>query len=218
MKTITALILWTVFLPVTAKAQIPVEVFANPENTSLDVMFFKFFQSKDKEESQWLFFNRNRVVVDYQMTDTMNLPFFASVNAVSYNNKKLKGFAPVVVGQLLNRGVSAKAGIQFARVRSNFTVFTWFVSEVAKNPNLDYYVLVRYKPRLNKKWNGFLQGESLNVFPTQSANLQLYQRARVGLDRASWQFGIGVDSNQIGRAEDFNTSIHAGVFLRHEFK
>lgn len=203
--------------PVKVEAQIPVEVFATPNNASVDLMFFKFFETKDKTNSPWLFFNRNRVVVDYKITDSTYLPFFTSVNAFSYNTKKLKGFAPVFVGQFLNRGAYAKTGIQFAHVKSHLTMFSWFVSEIGSNPNIDYYVLLRYKPRLNDHWNWFLQGESLNIFPTDASNLQLYQRARMGLDKSAWQFGLGVDLIEIGRDGQYTSTILGGIFLRHEF-
>lgn len=217
MKVIVTIVLFIFGMSMKAHAQLPVEVYAGQERASLDLMFFKYFKNEKEENSPWLYFNRERILVNYEMTDSTNLPFFASVNAVSYNAKRLKGFAPVVVGQLTTGGVAGKAGVQFARVRSNFTFFTWAVSELSEDPSFDYFLLLRYKPKLTDRWNGFLQGESFNVFPSTGANLQFYQRCRFGLDRHAWQFGFALDMSQIGRNGAFTSSVHPGVFLRHEF-
>ena len=81
----------------TAKAQIPVEIFAGHERTTVDIMFFKYFKNNQGENSRWLFFNRNRASVDYRMTKTSYLPQFGFTEAISYNHEKLKGFAPVIL-------------------------------------------------------------------------------------------------------------------------
>ena len=98
-----------------AFAQIPVEVFAGHKKATADIMFFKFIKNKEGHNSKFLFFNRNRASIDYAMTKTTNLPQFGFTEAISYNHEKLKGFAPVVVGSILNRGIYPKAGIQFAK-------------------------------------------------------------------------------------------------------
>ncbi|MCA6434258.1 MAG: hypothetical protein IM574_11695, partial [Cytophagales bacterium] len=94
-----SLIIVFVFLSGMAQAQIPVEIFAGYQKLTIDVMFFKYFKNKQKENSNWLFFNRNRASVDYRMTSKTYLPQFGFTEAISYNHPKLKGFAPVAVVQ-----------------------------------------------------------------------------------------------------------------------
>lgn len=200
-----------------SKAQIPVEVFGGHRKTTVDFMFFKFLKKKQGENSHWLFFNRNRAIVDYRMTKTTFLPQFGFTEAVSYNHPKLKGFAPVAVVQIFNSGVFPKAGIQYARIKKELTIFSWIVCETLKGPDLDFFLLFRFTPKLTAKLNLFTQIETVNAFPTNSKGIfNITQRSRLGLKIKDWQFGAGADLNEIGN----NTLLFTynfGGFLRHEF-
>ncbi len=199
------------------KAQIPVEVFGGDKKATVDIMFFKFFKNKEGHNSKFLFFNRNRASIDYEMTTTTSLPQFGFTEAFSYNHEKLKGFAPVAVVQVLTRGVLPKAGIQFAKIKHNFVVFTWLVCETLAEPDLDYFLLLRYTPKLTDKLNLFTQAESVNAFPTVMQNqFSFTQRFRLGLQIKEFQFGAGLDMSQLGR-NDFTKTENFGGFLRYEF-
>ena len=198
-------------------AQIPVEVFAGHKKTTADIMFFKFFKNKEAPNSDWLFFNRNRASIDYAMTSSANLPQFGFTEAVSYNNKKWKGFAPVAVVQILNKGVYPKAGIQFAKIKKDYTIFTWVVCEILENPNIDFFFLGRYTPKLTDKLNLFTQLELVNALPTaETNNFNFIQRLRLGLKVKEYQFGLGADFTALGR-NNFTTTQNLGAFLRYEF-
>lgn len=205
----------------TSIAQIPVEVFAGHERTTVDIMFFKYFKNNqgnpDSHRDRWLFFNRNRASVDYRMTQTTFLPQFGFTEAISYNHEKLKGFAPVIVGQVLSWGVYPKAGIQYAHISKNMTIFTWLVCETLEKPDLDYFLLFRYTPKLTEKVNLFTQVESVNAFPTVSTdNFSFTQRLRLGIQLKTYQFGAGADFNQTGNTT-FTQMYNVGGFIRHEF-
>ncbi len=217
MKKISLAIIASFLIGSGAMAQIPVEVFAGHKKSTFDLLFFKYFKDKDGNNSKFLFFNRNRASIDYKQTTTSNLPVYGFTEAVSYNHQKLKGFAPVLVVQLNNRGVYPKSGIQYYYRKNDFTFFSWAVCEILKNPNLDLFVLTRYEPKLTQHLNLFTQLELVNAFPTlKTANYNLFQRVRVGLKIKEWQFGIGADFNEFGRS-DFNNTNNIGGFLRYGF-
>lgn len=196
---------------------IPVEVFAGDKKATLDILFFKFFKKTDNTNSRFLFFNRNRASIDYQMNETTNLPQFGFTEAISYNTPKLNGFAPVAVIQILNRGVYPKLGIQYALQKTNFTFFGWVVMETLNNPNVDFFVLARFTPPFNQNLNLFSQVELLNSFPTVTKNnFSFTQRIRLGLKVNIFQFGLGADFSENGRIEFVNTS-NIGGFVRYEF-
>ena len=200
-----------------AIAQIPVEVFGGYEKATFDVMFFKYFKNKENANTKFLFFNRNRVSVDYKMTSTTNLPTYGFTEAISYNHPKLKGFAPVMIGQFSNKGVYPKAGIQYVHIKNNFLIFTWVVCEIKEKPNMDFFLLTRYEPKLSEKLNLYTQLELVNAFPTEpSISYTFIQRARLGLKIKTWQFGAGADFTEIGSSTFINTN-NIGGFLRHEF-
>lgn len=200
-----------------AVAQIPVELLGGHKKSTIDIMFFKFFKNKSGENSPFLFFNRNRASVDYTMTTTSNLPQFGFTEAISYNHKKLRGFAPVAVLQVFNSGVFAKGGIQFAYIRKHLTLFSWLVCEAKNNPSVDLFFLGRFTPELTEKLNLFSQLEILNTAPTSGQNnFSFTQRIRLGLKMREFQFGAGADFNETGRTY-FIFSNNIGGFLRYEF-
>lgn len=200
-----------------AVAQIPVEVFGGVKNATIDIMFFKFFKNKAKQNSEFLFFNRNRASIDYKMTETTNLPQFGFTEAISYNHQKLKGFAVVAVVQIFNKGVYPKAGLQFSRIHKDYTIFCWLVCETLGNPKIDFFFLGRYTPKLTERLNLFTQIESVNTLPSATKNnFNFVQRIRVGLKLKEFQFGTGIDLVENGRLTYLNTN-NAGGFLRYEF-
>lgn len=198
-------------------AQIPVEAFVGNAKSTVDIMFFKYFKNSKGNNSRFLFFNRNRASVDYKITTTTNLPQFGFTEAFSYNHPRLKGFAPVAVMQVLNRGVYAKAGIQYAFISKNFTIFSWLVCETNRHPVVDYFFLGRYTPRLTDKANLFAQAELINAMPTQKqGNFSLAQRLRIGIKLREFQVGVGADFTGAGR-HTYKTTSNIGGFLRYEF-
>ena len=200
-----------------AMAQIPVEVFAGDKKATVDILFFRFIKNKEGHNSKILFFNRNRAGIDYKMTKTTNLPQFGFTEALSYNHEKLKGFAPVVVVSILNKGVFPKAGMQYAKTQKSYSLFTWLVSETIKDPNIDFFLLARYSPKLTDKLSLFSQLELVNAFPTAvQNNFSFTQRFRLGLKTGNFQFGAGIDLSELGRKDYLNT-INTGGFLRYEF-
>ena len=212
----TILILLTSFT-IHANSQIPVEVLAGHEKTTLDIMFFKYFKNNQNENSKFLFFNRNRASIDYDQTETNNLPQFGFTEAISFNHSSLKGLAPVMVVQILNRGVFLKAGIQYVLIRKDITIFCWAVIEASAKPFIDLFLLIRYTPKLTDRLNLFTQLESFNSLRTSdNASNSFVQRFRLGLKLKEWQFGIGGDFSQSGIATyTFNSNL--GPFIRHEF-
>ncbi len=182
-----------------------------------DVLFFKFFKKGQEGSSRWLFFHRTRASIDYQMTDSTFLPQFGMTQAVSYNHPRLHGFAPVAVGQVLSRGVFVKGGVQYAYGGKALTIFTWLVYEVYNHAALDYFLLLRYTPRLSDTMRLFLQAESVNNFPIEAdLPFGFTQRLRAGVQVNHYQVGTAVDLSQVGRTTPAQTA-NVGLFIRHEF-
>lgn len=210
---IIVLLLWVSMV----QAQIPVEVFGGDKKASFDMMFFKFFKNKEGQNSHFLFFTRERAVVDYKQKATSNLPQFGFTEAFSYNHPSFKGFAPVLVGQVLNRGTFAKTGIQYAHMSATLTVFGWSVVALESKPDIDLFLLLRYTPSFNKKWHLFSQIELINALPMdQTTDFSFAQRLRLGLKKADWQLGLGSDLSAAGR-KSYTTTQNTGLFIRHEF-
>lgn len=200
-----------------AIAQLPVEVFGGHKKSTFDLMFFRYFKNKEGANSRFLFFNRNRVTIDYRQTSKAYQPVFGFTEALSYNHPKWKGLAPVLVAQVSNKGVFPKAGIQYYFGKNNFTLFSWVVCEILEDPNVDWFLLTRYEPKLTEKLNLFTQLELVNAFPTASTNNYTFiQRMRLGLKISACQFGAGADFNQTGNTT-FEATNNVGGFFRYVF-
>lgn len=211
-------VLWCVlFINNAATAQIPAEVFAGNERTTIDVLFFRFFRGSDSIPPKWLFFHRNRVSIDYRMTSDTYLPVSGSTEAISWNHPSLKGFAPVATLQILQRGLFPKAGIQYAHTGKQFTLFTWLVAGLTATADPDLFILARYTPKLTTTTNLFLQFEAVNTIGRKPQNANSFtQRFRIGISKQRWQCGIGADLQHTGHIS-YKRSQNTGVFLRHEF-
>ena len=180
-------------------------------------MFFKYFKNSSGINSRFLFFNRNRASADYKITTTTSLPQFGFTEAVSYNHEKLKGFAPVMVGQIFGSGLFPKAGLQYALIRRNLLVFTWVVCETHSQPSIDFFFLGRYTPKLTERVHLFSQLELVNTNPSSmQKNFSFTQRVRLGIRLKEFQFGAAADFAQSGR-KDFIRTSNTGGFLRYEF-
>jgi hypothetical protein len=200
-----------------AIGQIPVEIFTGDKKATVDIMFFRFFKNNAGENSKFLFFNRNRAGIDYEMSRTEKQPQFGFTEAISYNHPKLKGFAPVFIGQVFNAGIYPKAGLQYVHLTNQITIFSWIVSETLQNPRLDYYLLFRFTPKISEKTGLFTQVESLNTFPTNEADRYAFsQRIRLGLKKQKFQFGVGTDLSETGR-DSLTLTANSGIFIRYEF-
>lgn len=215
MRNSLLLILWGFCTLV--RAQIPVEIFGGDKLTTVDILFFKFFKNNQKENSAWLFFNRNRASMDYRMNQTNYLPQFGFTEAISFNPPGFKGFAPVFVGQVLSRGVYPKAGVQYAYIKNEISLFTWLVCETLNRPDIDYFLLFRYTPPISQSLTLFTQLESVNAMPTSTLKTYRFtQRLRLGLSYGNFALGAGTDFHQSGRGH-FNCSSNVGGFIRHVF-
>ncbi|HRY97889.1 MAG TPA: hypothetical protein P5550_02425 [Bacteroidales bacterium] len=198
-------------------SQIPVELFVGQNRTTLDVMFFRFFEDSQERPSKLLLFNRNRAGIDRAMSPTSNLPQFGFTEALSYNHPKLNGIAPVFVVQVFNSGAYTKAGIQYAFLREKVTLFSWLVSETERKPALDHYLLLRFTPGITNELKLFSQIESLSTFPTDSDLYSFTQRIRLGVEWRGFQFGAGSDlTERSGHPDPFSSN--TGLFLRYDFK
>lgn len=198
-----------------SKAQLPFEVFSGHRRTTADLMFFKYVKHKENN-TPFLFFNRNRASIDYRQTSTQYLPQFGFTEALSFNHKSLKGFAPVVLVQVLNNGTYPKAGIQKAATGKDFLFFSWIVSNLKEKPGIDWFLLIRFTPGITSKTKLFLQAETINAYPDfKFKKLNCTIRARAGLQWQQFQTGAG--SDQVLSGKTWMHRNNTGIFVRYNF-
>ena len=189
---------------------LPVEIMSGHKRTGVDVLWFKNFSANKNKTSPWLFFHRSRASADYH-----NKTAFGVTNAVSYNLKNGIGF--VAATQFLQQGFVPKFGVQYFKPVKNGSFFNWVVAgnNSFNNFSADWFVLVRWQPKINEKLKWFLQGELLSSLDDAEIK-NLTQRIRAGISRSHWQFGFAADCNETGK-NDLSVTNNIGGFLRREF-
>lgn len=190
-------------------AQIPLEVFVGNEKTAVDVLWFRSIKNQQGEPTSFLFFNRNRAVVDYH-----NRTSFGSTNALSF--AVFEGLGVVLVGQFFNSGFYPKAGVQYYFTHDRLSIFSWAVVETLNEPDADWFVLGKYEPQITEEWRLYLQAEFLGSTGFNGV-LNLSQRLRIGMGLEGWVFGFGSDFIETGKLPSLTVNANAGVFLRREF-
>ena len=97
------------------------------------------------------------------------------------------------------------------------TIFTWLVCETLNKPDIDYFLLFRFTPKLSDKIKLFTQLESVNAFPTFHVGVFSFtQRLRLGIKFNAFQIGAGADFNQTGNTT-YTSIYNIGGFVRYEF-
>ena len=207
MKYLIVIVLIATNLTILAQS---IEFYAGNQRTGVDLMWYKFIQNKNDENTPILFFSRNRASVDYDN----QLGAFGSVNAFSFNLKN--GLGLVSVASFLNSGLRAKIGLQYAKQKDTFLFFGWAVIDLKNEASVDVFGLFRYQPRLNGRWRLFSQIELFPVYNPRNQFWNLTQRVRVGPKYHKFTFGFMADFNQAGSTE-FQTHQNFGGFLRYDF-
>ncbi len=196
---------------------IPFEVFAGDKKTTLDLLVLKNLKGKEQSKSRFLFFDRNRIVIDNQNANTTSTPQFSTSAALSCSIPALKGFAPMALFQATNKGIFPKAGISFLKTAPNLLFFGWATIDFQKDHSYDYLVIARFTPPLAGKIKLYSQVELLNTLGTaETASNSLTQRFRLGLKLNEIQFGVAMDLNEVGRAS-YTLTTNTGAFVRYEF-
>jgi hypothetical protein len=194
-----------------AQAQTVGEVFVNQANTAHEIWWNKSL----REQSKWSFFNYSRFRVNYQSSRKNE---FLSYSTLNYEIGK--GFGIAGGGFVTNFGFSPVIAANYFYQNS-----TWFVNifpsvELKKQPNLELFVFLQYRPRLNEKWRIFSQLILNSNFTFQKHNFS-EQNLRLGLDYQSYQFGLGSDLSQLPHQTSENSQVlfnfNYGLFLRKEF-
>ena len=210
-KSTLRFILSTIFLFGSIALAQSLEYYAGDKRTGVDLLWFKNFKSSDEKNTPFLFFSRNRASVDYHNSPTA----FGSTNAISYNFKN--GFGLVTVASFLNNGFTPKAGLQYFKAKNNFLFFGWLVTDIKNKGGIDCFGLFRYQPKINEKWQLFIQ---LELFPIYNPSIGIWnttERFRLGIKYNQLAFGLMLDSNQSGKTDWVTTEI-SGVFVRYDFK
>jgi hypothetical protein len=186
------------------------ETYVGDKRSGVDVIWYKNFKNTKEELTPFKYFSRNRASFDNKNTT----PIFGSVNAVSYNLKN--GIGAVTVGTFGSQQFVPKLGLQYGKITKDLLLFSWLVTDLKEKGGIDWFLLVRYQPKINEKWKCLLQSEFFTVYNPTTKLTNATQRARMGFKYMAWGAGFMADLNQVGLRE-FKTTTNFGGFLRYDF-
>ncbi|MFY8003666.1 MAG: hypothetical protein ACOVNR_02445 [Chitinophagaceae bacterium] len=187
-----------------------VEFYRGNNRSGIDIMWFKKVLNAEKKPTSFLFFSRNRASTQNGMAGTA----FGSTNAISYNFKN--GVGIVAVAAYTNNALTYKAGMQYAYQQADFTFFGWLVTDLNANGNIDCFGLLRYTPKINKRFKGLFQYEMFPVLQPANGFWNITLRVRAGAKWQQWAVGFMADFNHQGKNQ-WQVTTNAGLFLRYDF-
>ncbi|MEO1022885.1 MAG: hypothetical protein AAFW89_10090 [Bacteroidota bacterium] len=186
-----------------AYAQFVIEPFVASEQTVVETWAFKTIDPN----KQFNVFNLNEAAYDHDR-ETTSL-FSYTVFGVDIK----KGFGPALGWRFTPGYAAFLGGLQYSIYTKSVLVTLNLTSEFKKNPNIEGYALAQYRFQLSEQLGFFSQLQwSTNV--ADGNHDFSFQRIRVGLDLAPFQFGLGINQNQFGT--NLDNEVFPGLFTRIE--
>lgn len=202
----TVLFVFSLFFFITAfesKAQFVLEPFVSEESLILESWYFNTI-----DESQRLsIFNLNEAKYTFETNESSVF----SYGIMGYN--LAGGFGPMAGWRVTNYSAAALAGLQYGFYRENFLAYVVLNSELKQNPNMEFYTLIQYRPKLTEKLKGFSQLQTSTNFTADGHAFSLY-RLRLGVDFGKIQTGIGLEHTMAG--PEWERATGPGFFVRLE--
>lgn len=197
-------------LPRIPIAPIPIEVFANKEAISFQLIVSKHFSP----DSRFGFFNVNQFTGKYAASEqTQNE--LTSLAFVTFDI--WRGFS-LNAGAFIDNyaGFSPSAGIQYLYANRNFLAIALPRFDLTRNYNFEAFGLLEYRPMLTKDWGLYSRVQAMyNQNIKQDFQERSYVNIRAGLAYHNYQFGLGYNYDFYGGTYKSNLSSY-GVFLRVE--
>ena len=180
------------------------EILPGTERIFTDAQWLEVFD----EEKRWSLFSRSRATVDYQ--DNTDLFTGAYLN---YTSKM--GLGATLLGRVSSRGAGSDAGSHFFKAGNQWMIYA--LASIALSSELSYswFSILRFTPKLSGKWRVYSSLELFSNFEAEG-HVASVQRIRVGLDRAGFQFGLGLNLSGLGKTYS-TTDSNLGVFIRKQF-
>jgi len=181
-----------------------IELMPGTERIFGDLQWLQSFE----ENRAWSLFSRTRFTVDYQEQTS----FFTG----AYLNYTLSsGFGASLIGRASTTGAASDIGLHFFKAHEHFMVFA--ISWIPLTEELSYsaFSIMRYTPSINRQWKLYSSLELFTSFDNGGHRIS-FQGLRLGVDRAGYQFGLGL--NLSARGVDFaSLDRNPGIFLRKQF-
>lgn len=189
-------------------AQIPVQVFGGNKAIEYNFLWYKDIDNKGKVN----LFNFTFFTIDYQ---DLSRNTYEIYQVATYNFTKNWGLASG--GRFTSGQFVPQIAISY-QLEANDLYLNIFptVQYLSNQQQVGYslFGLLFYKPKINDNWKMFNQLAFEPLFNSKE-HIYSYQQIRIGLGyKESFQFGIGVNLEQIGITN--STSSNLGFFIRKE--
>ncbi|MEK6911099.1 MAG: hypothetical protein AABW82_04975 [Nanoarchaeota archaeon] len=156
--------------------------------------------------------------------------FGRNITSFDYESGKKNPFSLVDVSYNLSNGLGGvfetqfvkgmapdpRLGLQFFKKKDDLSFYSIGTININGEPNFEGVAKLRYTPRINDKFNGLFQLENLANFNGEGLNFAV-QRARVGLVRGNYEFGVGANITEVNSKGKIKNDYMLGGFLGFKF-
>lgn len=195
---------------VKAQSQVYIDVLGG--NKGLTSEFF-FLEPIDKT-GKWTVISRSEMhLAEYKSEH----PSFVNYNIFSYNFKSRFGITAGTYASSHDR-FSARMGLQYLRENETWLIYGNLSSAVTKEADAQMLIVLGYLPELSEKWRLVSRLEARSAVNYQHGHSYSVQQAKLGAQyNQKIGFGLGIETEQLGRGEHYETSLNIGPFLRVNF-
>lgn len=180
------------------------ELMPGTERIFVDAQWLRTFD----EDRKWSLFSRSRATTDYD--ENTNLFTGAYLN---YTSKS--GIGGTILGRLSNTGAGSDAGIHLFKANGTWMIYALASMGLSSDLSYGWFSILRYTPAISENW---LLYTSLELFSNfgETGHVASVQRMRVGMSRAGYQFGFGLNLSGVGQSYN-QTDSNPGIFIRKQF-
>ena len=179
------------------------EVMPGTERVFVDAQWLRQF-----DDSRWSLFSRSRATDDYR--DNTNLFTGAYLNFTTP-----KGFGGTLVGRISSIGSGADVGLHFFQARPRFMIYALVSMELSNDQRFSWFSIARYTPHLTEQLKLYTSLELFTNF-AEANHVASVQRARAGVDRNGFQFGLAINLSGVGKKYE-SKDANPGLFVRKQF-
>ena len=180
------------------------EVMPGTKRLFIDAQWLKAFD----DGYRWTLFSRSRATADYK--DNTSLFSGAYVNYTFAG-----GFGLTLLGKIADSGGGGDAGVHYFNKSEEFMVYALASVGGGTQRSYNWFSIMRYTPALADEWKLFAGLELFTAF-VDAGHAGRVQRARLGLEHRSFQFGLALNLAEYG-TDYTNVDVNPGLFVRREF-
>lgn len=180
------------------------EFMAGDKELFADVQWLRPFD----KDYKWTLFSRSRATVDYENRSNL-------FTGAYFNYTTRIGIGGTIVGRISTLSSGGDIGVHYLKSKEKLLVYALSTTEISEKLSLTWFSIIRFTPNITERFKLYTSLELYSNFNSKG-HVASIQRIRIGLDKASYQFGFAL--NLSGYGESYNKiDSNIGLFVSKQF-